>query len=55
MCGRLTRLPPYVGGETNQREAKSMSYDKFTTFKTKTEDGVLWVTFDYPTVNLQGQ
>ncbi|MEM1027026.1 MAG: enoyl-CoA hydratase/isomerase family protein [Planctomycetota bacterium] len=32
-----------------------MSYDKFTTFKTHIEDSVMWVTFDFPPVNVQGQ
>ncbi|MBB6430333.1 enoyl-CoA hydratase/isomerase family protein [Algisphaera agarilytica] len=32
-----------------------MSYDKFTTFKTDIEDAVMWVTFDFPPVNVQGQ
>ncbi|MEM1108340.1 MAG: enoyl-CoA hydratase/isomerase family protein [Planctomycetota bacterium] len=32
-----------------------MSYDKFTTFKTEIEDAVMWVTFDFPPVNVQGQ
>ncbi len=32
-----------------------MSYDKFTTFKTHIEDSVMWLTFDFPPVNVQGQ
>lgn len=32
-----------------------MSYEGFTTFTTRQEDGVLWVTIDFPPVNLQGQ
>ena len=32
-----------------------MSYENFTTFTTEPKDGVLWVTIDYPPVNLQGQ
>ncbi len=32
-----------------------MSYDNFTTFKTHIEDSVMWVTFDFPPVNVQGQ
>jgi len=32
-----------------------MSYDNFTTFKTHIEDAVMWVTFDFPPVNVQGQ
>ena len=32
-----------------------MRYDAFTTFSTRREDGVMWVTFDFPPVNVQGQ
>ncbi len=32
-----------------------MSYENFTTFKAEANDGVLWVTIDFPPVNLQGQ
>ncbi len=31
-----------------------MDYDNFTTFNVKAEDGIAWVTFDYPPVNVQG-
>ena len=31
-----------------------MSYDNFTTFKAAKEEGILWVTIDFPPVNLQG-
>lgn len=32
-----------------------MSYDNFATFKTHIDDSVMWVTFDFPPVNVQGQ
>ncbi len=32
-----------------------MSYDGYTTFKTKQDDAILTVTFDFPPVNVQGQ
>ena len=32
-----------------------MTYEGFTTFRTKQKDGILTVTIDYPPVNLQGQ
>ncbi|MEM1026495.1 MAG: enoyl-CoA hydratase/isomerase family protein [Planctomycetota bacterium] len=32
-----------------------MSYDQFNTFRTKIESAVMWVTFDFPPVNVQGQ
>lgn len=32
-----------------------MKYENFTTFTTKQEDGILTVTFDFGTVNVQGQ
>ena len=32
-----------------------MSYENFTTFKAEKNEGVLWVTIDFPPVNLQGQ
>lgn len=32
-----------------------MSYESFATFTTEHSDGVLWVTIDFPPVNLQGQ
>lgn len=32
-----------------------MKYSGYTTFKTKKEDAILTVTFDFPPVNLQGQ
>jgi enoyl-CoA hydratase/carnithine racemase len=31
-----------------------MAYDGFTTFNVSTQDGIAWVTFDYPPVNIQG-
>ncbi|WP_316506217.1 enoyl-CoA hydratase/isomerase family protein [Nitrosopumilus sp.] len=31
-----------------------MSYENFTTFNVKIENAVAWVTFDYPSVNIQG-
>ena len=31
-----------------------MSYEGFTTFKVEIKDGVAWVTFDFPPVNVQG-
>ena len=31
-----------------------MKYDKFTTFGVEISDGIAWVTFDYPPVNIQG-
>ncbi len=31
-----------------------MDYDNFTTFDIRVEDGIAWVTFDYPPVNVQG-
>lgn len=30
-------------------------YEGFTTFTTKADNGILWVTIDFPPVNLQGQ
>ena len=32
-----------------------MSYDGFTTFKVEIKEGVAWVTFDFPPVNVQGK
>ncbi len=32
-----------------------MSYSGFTTFKTSQKNGILYVTFDFPPVNVQGQ
>ncbi len=31
-----------------------MSYDNYTTFGVELKNGVAWVTFDYPPVNIQG-
>ncbi|NVO58115.1 enoyl-CoA hydratase/isomerase family protein [Rhodobacteraceae bacterium B1Z28] len=31
-----------------------MAYDGFTTFNVSTQNGIAWVTFDYPPVNIQG-
>ncbi|XP_028395173.1 uncharacterized protein LOC114519269 [Dendronephthya gigantea] len=31
-----------------------MSYEGYTTFKVEVKDGVAWVTFDFPPVNVQG-
>ncbi|WP_109356094.1 enoyl-CoA hydratase/isomerase family protein [Sphingorhabdus sp. EL138] len=31
-----------------------MNNEKYTTFNIKAEDGIAWVTFDYPPVNIQG-
>ncbi|MCW8886067.1 MAG: enoyl-CoA hydratase/isomerase family protein [Motiliproteus sp.] len=31
-----------------------MEYNKFTTFNVKVEEGIAWVTFDFPPVNVQG-
>lgn len=31
-----------------------MKYDNFTTFKVDIEQGIAWITFDYPPVNVQG-
>lgn len=31
-----------------------MSNEEFTTFNVKTENGIAWVTFDFPPVNIQG-
>jgi len=33
----------------------TMSYDGFTTFKVEVKEGVAWVTFDFPPVNIQGK
>ena len=32
-----------------------MSYEGYTTFKVELKDGVAWVTFDFPPVNVQGK
>lgn len=32
----------------------NMSYEGYTTFKVEVKDGVAWVTFDFPPVNVQG-
>ncbi|PMP40389.1 hypothetical protein BCS86_18985 [Vibrio splendidus] len=32
-----------------------MAYQGYTTFKAQAEDGILTVTFDFGTVNVQGQ
>ena len=32
-----------------------MNYEGYTTFKAEKNEGILWVTIDYPPVNLQGQ
>ena len=32
-----------------------MSYEGYTTFKVEIKDGVAWVTFDFPPVNVQGK
>lgn len=32
----------------------TMAYEGFTTFKVETKEGVAWVTFDFPPVNVQG-
>ncbi len=32
-----------------------MNYEGYTTFTAESKDGILWVTIDYPPVNLQGQ
>ena len=31
-----------------------MNYDNFTTFNVETEKAIVWVTFDYPPVNIKG-
>jgi len=32
-----------------------MSYDGYTTFKVEVKEGVAWITFDFPPVNVQGK
>ncbi|GAL13218.1 enoyl-CoA hydratase [Vibrio astriarenae] len=32
-----------------------MEYKNFTTFKVDIDNGIAWVTFDFPPVNVQGQ
>ncbi|CTQ57980.1 enoyl-CoA hydratase/isomerase family protein [Roseibium album] len=32
-----------------------MKYDNFNTFNVRTDNGIAWVTFDFPPVNVQGQ
>lgn len=32
-----------------------MKYDNFSTFNVRTDNGIAWVTFDFPPVNVQGQ
>ncbi|WP_029061195.1 enoyl-CoA hydratase/isomerase family protein [Labrenzia sp. DG1229] len=32
-----------------------MQYDNFSTFNVRTDNGIAWVTFDFPPVNVQGQ
>ena len=32
-----------------------MAYEGYTTFKVEIKEGVAWVTFDFPPVNVQGK